>query len=136
MHWTDLEWVPMHQKVVRRVSVSDLLASSGPITLFPAGTTPLPPRPGVWLSTSPMPETVKRVDADGIVTETVPRDQLQLIGFPVVVPASLAQQAADPDDLLRLALASGIAQALPALSAQPAAGQPASRRPGQDPRGR
>lgn len=112
MNWTDLEWVSMRQKVARLTSVSDLHASSGPIVLFPAGSTPPQPRPGVWVTTAPMTETVKRVDAGGLVIETVPRERLRVARFPVVVPAALARQAKSPDDLLRRALATGEARAL------------------------
>lgn len=102
----------MHQKVARRITVSDLLASAGPLALFPAGTTPPALRPGVWVSTAPMTETVKQVGSDDLVRRTVPRDELLVAGFPVVVPASLVGQAADPEDLLRLALATGHAREL------------------------
>lgn len=82
--------------------------------LFPAGDAPPPPRDGIWVSTSPVSETVKRVDDAGVVHETVPREQLRIVGYPVVVPAALAQQATDPRDLLRRALDSGEARSLDA----------------------
>lgn len=113
MRWSDLEWVPMHEKVARPVTAGDLLASSGPLALCLAGHPPPRPRVGVWVTAAPMPETVKRVDPRGVVLQTVPRDELQTIGYPVVVPAELARRASDPEDLLRLALASGEARPLP-----------------------
>lgn len=112
MKWTDLGWVWSRQKVARLNSAGDLLSSSGPVALFPVGAAPPRLRPGTWVTTSPMTETVKRVDADDLVVETVPREELQVVGFPVVVPASLARLASDPDDLLRLALATGDARPL------------------------
>lgn len=112
MQWTDLEWVCERQKVARLTSAGDLLACSGQIALVVAGGAPPAVRAGVWVTTSPMTETVKRVDDGSFVLETVPREGLQVVGYPVVVPASLARGASSPDDLLRLAVGTGQARAL------------------------
>lgn len=112
MQWTDLQWVSEQQKVARLTSAGDLLACSGQIAVFAAGDAPPAVRAGVWVSATPMTETVKRVDDEGFVVETVPREELRVVGYPIVVPASLAQRAASPDDLLRLATATGQARAL------------------------
>ncbi|WP_134322030.1 hypothetical protein [Cumulibacter soli] len=117
MQWTDLEWVSTQQKVACRVSASDLLAfpeshPQEPVALFPAGTASPPLNPGVWVTVVPMTETVKRVDDNQVVLGTVPREQVQIVGFPIVVPAALLGGCAEPDDALQRALATGGARPL------------------------
>lgn len=110
MQWSDLWYATADEKVAHRLrSGGDLLALSGQVALGvdPAGLGGLAAREGVWVSTVPMPETVKDVGDDGIVRATVPREALSVVAFPVVVAAEIAGAATGPDDLLRRALASG-----------------------------
>ncbi|MFV0534231.1 MAG: hypothetical protein ACK5MR_11305 [Cumulibacter sp.] len=115
MQWTDLEWVSTQQKVARRVSASDLLAflespTQESVALFPVGTAPPPLNLGVWVTVAPMTETVKRVDDDQVVLCTVPREQVQIVGYPIALPAALLGGCTEPDDALRRALATGEAR--------------------------
>ena len=110
MQWTTLWAAAAGAKVAHRLtSACDLSAFSGQVAIGsdPAVLPGIADRGGVWLTTSPMPETVKDVGADGLVRQTVPRDGLSIAGFPVVAPARLLAGARDPDDLLRRLIRSG-----------------------------
>lgn len=110
MQWSDLWIAGAGTKVAHRLeSVGDLRAFVGQIAVGADGEAlpALAAREGVWVSTEPMPETVKDVGDDGLVRATVPRDGLSIVCFPVVLPASIAYDAGDPAALLRKVLASG-----------------------------
>ena len=110
MQWSELWFAAAATKVAHRfTSVSDLRAFSGQVAIGPDSESlpALAARDGIWVSTEPMPETVKDVGPDGLVRATVPRDGLSIVRYPVVVPAEIAVLAGDPEDLLRRVIASG-----------------------------
>lgn len=104
MQWTDLSIAAAGMKVAHRLaSVGDLQSFSGQVAIGPDPEVlpALAVRRGVGVTCTPMTETVKDVDADGLVRATVHREQLAVVGFPVLVDASLVVAARDPEGLLR-----------------------------------
>ncbi|WP_153504018.1 hypothetical protein [Cumulibacter manganitolerans] len=110
MQWSDLWYATADVKVAHRLrAAGDLLAFSGQVAIGvePRGLERIVAREGVWVTTAPMPETVKDVGDDDLVRGTVPRGTLSIVTFPVVVDVEIACAASDPDDLLRRTVASG-----------------------------
>lgn len=110
MQWTDLYIATAGMKVACRLtSAGDLRSFSGTVAIGPDAdvlpaladqVTRWAGQAEAWVSTTPMPETVKDVDADGLVRATVPREELAIAGYPIVAESTLLD-GADPEELLR-----------------------------------